>query len=193
MADQESATQRPQARQGPADGYTGVVVPGGPADVRELDQLTIRKLSVSAMDNNCYLLTCRQTGQQLLVDAADDWHRLAALVAEGTGRLDAIVTTHRHADHTRALAALVEHTGARTLAGRADAPHLPVAPGEPLDSGHEVTFGHLALGVIALRGTRPGRSRCSTGSRAGAATCSPATACSPAAPAARPTRRRSPR
>jgi glyoxylase-like metal-dependent hydrolase (beta-lactamase superfamily II) len=160
VADEESATQRPEARSrgdaGGADAYTGDVVAGGPAAVRELDELTIRKLSVSAMDNNCYLLTCRQTGQQLLVDAADDWHRLAELVAEGTGRLDAIVTTHRHADHTRALAGLVEHTGARTLAGRADAPHLPVGPGELLDDGDRVTFGHVGLEVVALRGHTPG-------------------------------------
>ena len=42
--------------------YTGVVSPGGPAAVRELDGLTIRKASVSEMDNNVYLLTCAHTG-----------------------------------------------------------------------------------------------------------------------------------
>ena len=44
------------------DGYTGAVTPGGPADVRELPRLTIRKCAVSAMSNNAYLLTCRDDG-----------------------------------------------------------------------------------------------------------------------------------
>jgi hypothetical protein len=44
--------------------------------VRELPRLTIRKCSVSSFDNNAYLLTCRSTGAQLLVDAAADPDRL---------------------------------------------------------------------------------------------------------------------
>ena len=42
-----------------ANGYTGEVRPGGPADVRELPGITISKLAVSEMSNNVYLLRCR--------------------------------------------------------------------------------------------------------------------------------------
>ena len=81
--------------------YTGDVTPGGPSDVRELPDLTIRKMSVSPMHNNVYLLTCRATGDQLLIDAADDPQRCLALVAEGTGSLPIssppIVTGTTHA------------------------------------------------------------------------------------------------
>ena len=42
--------------------YTGDVTPGGPPDARELDDLTITKVSVGPMDNNAYLLRCRSTG-----------------------------------------------------------------------------------------------------------------------------------
>ena len=52
--------------------YDGDVTPGGPTAVRELDEVVIRKASVGTMDNNAYLLTCRASGAQLLVDAADD-------------------------------------------------------------------------------------------------------------------------
>ena len=85
--------------------YDGVVQPGGRAAVRDLDELTIRKVSVGPMDNNAYLLTCRSSGDQLLVDAAADPQRLLDLVREGSGaaRLDTVVTTHRHADHHGAL------------------------------------------------------------------------------------------
>src|SRR6476619_3494578 len=101
--------------------YTGQVTPGGPSDERELEGLVIRKASVGPQDNNAYLLTCAATGAQLLVDAADDADRLLALVNEGSGELDVVVTTHQHWDHHRALPAVVEHTGARTAAGAADA------------------------------------------------------------------------
>ena len=94
--------------------YTGEVSPGGPEDVRELPDVTIRKVSVSAMHNNCYLLTSTATGEQLLVDAADEAPRLLDLVAEGGDGLGTIVTTHQHWDHHRALVQLAEATHATT-------------------------------------------------------------------------------
>ena len=45
---------------------------GGPADVHELTDLMITKVAVGPMDNNAYLLRCRATGEQLLIDAAND-------------------------------------------------------------------------------------------------------------------------
>jgi glyoxylase-like metal-dependent hydrolase (beta-lactamase superfamily II) len=136
--------------------YTGKVEPGGPSDVRELGRLTIRKASVSPQDNNAYLLTCTATGEQLLVDAADDARRLLALVAEGTGRLDRIVTTHQHWDHHRALREVVDATGARTAAGAEDADALPVSPDDRLQQGDQVRFGAIVLDVVHLRGHTPG-------------------------------------
>ena len=65
--------------------YAGHVTSGGPSEVRELRDLVIRKCSVGEFDNNAYLLTCRATGEQLLIDAAADAPRLQAFVAEGTG------------------------------------------------------------------------------------------------------------
>lgn len=138
------------------DGYTGRVSPGGPSAVRELDRLAIRKASVSAMDNNVYLLTCRASGAQLLIDAADDPVRCLELVAEGTGRLDVVVTTHQHWDHVRALAAVVAATGARTAAGEEDADALPVPVDTRLQHADLLTFGEITLGVIGLRGHTPG-------------------------------------
>ena len=101
--------------------YTGHVTPGGPSDLRRLDRATIRKMSVSEMHNNVYLITCNATGEQLLIDAADDPHRCQLLVREGTGRLDHLVTTHQHWDHVRALEEVARATGATTYAGEDDA------------------------------------------------------------------------
>ncbi|WP_137121544.1 MBL fold metallo-hydrolase [Segeticoccus rhizosphaerae] len=136
--------------------YTGSVQPGGRSDVRELDALTIRKASVSRMDNNVYLLTCRETGEQLLIDAADDASRIQKLITEGTGAVDTIVTTHQHWDHHRALPEIAGATGATTAAGAPDADALPVIPNLRLAHGDRVTFGAIELDVIQLRGHTPG-------------------------------------
>lgn len=138
------------------DPYTGEVTPGGPSEVRELAHATIRKMSVSAMHNNVYLVTDKGTGSQLLIDAADDPARCLALVAEGTGRLDALVTTHQHWDHTRALADVVAATGARTYAGADDADALPLPPDVRLSQGDTIAVGGLEFDVIHLRGHTPG-------------------------------------
>jgi len=106
--------------------YTGSVAAGGPAAVRPLSTLVIRKASVGPMDNNAYLLTCRVSGAQLLIDAAADPDRLMRLVREGSteSRLDTVVTTHSHHDHIGALGALLRTTGARAAAGVDDIPAI---------------------------------------------------------------------
>jgi glyoxylase-like metal-dependent hydrolase (beta-lactamase superfamily II) len=138
------------------DEYTGAVRPDGPADVRELDALTIRKLAVSEMHNNVYLLTCRATGTQLLIDAADEPDRSMQLVESGGTGLETIVTTHQHWDHVRALPQIIERTGARTVAGVDDADALPAPVDVRVGQGDTVTVGDVTLDVVHLRGHTPG-------------------------------------
>ncbi|UOE17823.1 MBL fold metallo-hydrolase [Thermobifida halotolerans] len=134
--------------------YTGDTHVGGPADVRQLSELTISKLAVGPMDNNAYLLRCRRTGEGVLIDAADEADRLLDLV-DGGG-LARVITTHRHQDHWRALADVVGATGARTVAHPADAEELPVSTDEPVEHGDTVAVGACTLSVIHLRGHTPG-------------------------------------
>lgn len=138
--------------------YTGEVARGGPTAVRELDELILRKAAVGPLDNNAYLLTCRASGAQLLIDAADDPDRLLDLVREGSGsaRLDLVVTTHRHPDHHGALESIVTVTGTPTAAGADDAAGIHVPTTRRLRSGDVLTVGHMTLEVIALRGHTPG-------------------------------------
>jgi glyoxylase-like metal-dependent hydrolase (beta-lactamase superfamily II) len=131
--------------------YTGDVTAGGAADTRELRDLTITKVSVGPMDNNAYLL--RAGSQQLLIDAANEPARLLELI--GTTPLATVVTTHRHADHTQALAEVVQSTGAASLAHADDAPEIPVVTGT-LRDGDTVTVGDCALEVIHVVGHTPG-------------------------------------
>jgi glyoxylase-like metal-dependent hydrolase (beta-lactamase superfamily II) len=134
--------------------YRGKVRPGGPSDVRELTDLMITKLAVSEMANNVYLLRCRHTDEQVLVDAADEADRILSVV--GDDGLSAVVTTHQHWDHHRALARVVEATDAETVAGTEDADALPVNVDRRVTDGDTVTVGRSTLEVIHLVGHTPG-------------------------------------
>lgn len=134
--------------------YSGAVKVGGPADVHELADLMISKVAVGPMDNNAYLLRCRATGEQLLIDAANEPETLIRLI--GDDGVTSVVTTHRHGDHWQALEQVVAATGARTLAGRYDAEGIPVPTDVPLDDGDTVRVGRVELTARHLKGHTPG-------------------------------------
>jgi glyoxylase-like metal-dependent hydrolase (beta-lactamase superfamily II) len=134
--------------------YSGKVRVGGRPDTRELPDLIVTKVAVGAMDNNAYVLRCRQTDEQVLIDAADESDTLLRVV--GDGGLAGVVTTHRHADHWQALADVVATTGASTLAGEADADGLPVTVATRLSDGDRVRVGMCELEVLTLVGHTPG-------------------------------------
>jgi glyoxylase-like metal-dependent hydrolase (beta-lactamase superfamily II) len=106
------------------------------------------------MDNNAYLLRCRATGEQLLVDAAAEPDRLLSMI--GTEGLAHVVTTHQHPDHTGALIEVLEATGARSLAHPADAGALPRPPDQLVVDGDIIGWGRCGATVIHLVGHTPG-------------------------------------
>lgn len=136
--------------------YDGRVSPGGAWAVRELPEATIYKLAVSEMSNNVYLVEDRVTHDALLIDAADDWPAIKAMIDASGARVRTILTTHRHWDHVRALQEAVEASGAQTAAGADDADAIPVGTDLLLGHGDRLTVGGLTLDVIALRGHTPG-------------------------------------
>ena len=139
--------------------YTGAVKVGGEPDVRELTHLTITKVAVDEqMSNNAYLLRCHETGDQVLIDAVAEPPRLLALV--GDSGLSAVVTTHQHWDHHRALADVVAATDAEVFAGAPDADAITeqtgVAVARRVAQGDRIAVGRCSLEVIALAGHTPG-------------------------------------
>jgi glyoxylase-like metal-dependent hydrolase (beta-lactamase superfamily II) len=117
--------------------------------------VTLTKVSVGPGDNNSYLLEAADA--LLLIDAADDAQTLLGLL--GDRRPDTVVTTHRHADHWQALAALAG-TGARLVAGQPDAEAIAAGAGvarpDGVWDGDRVPLGAEQLTVIGLVGHTPG-------------------------------------
>jgi glyoxylase-like metal-dependent hydrolase (beta-lactamase superfamily II) len=134
--------------------YHGNVKVGGPVQTHELAELMITKVAVGPMDNNAYLLRCRRTDEQVLIDAANDARTLLRLI--GDAGLERVVTTHRHQDHWQALAEVVARTNATTVAGRYDAEGIDVPTDELVDENAAIPVGQCSLRVIHLVGHTPG-------------------------------------
>jgi glyoxylase-like metal-dependent hydrolase (beta-lactamase superfamily II) len=128
----------------------------------DLPALTIRGISVSGMDNNVYLLTAKASGEQVLIDAADDLPAIQQLLQDAAAdtsaapKLALIATTHQHWDHVRALKELAAATGAPTAAGKDDADALPIAVDRRLEHGDAVAVDGFELTAVHLRGHTPG-------------------------------------
>jgi glyoxylase-like metal-dependent hydrolase (beta-lactamase superfamily II) len=106
------------------------------------------------MDNNAYLLRCRATDEQLLIDAANQAETLLGMI--GDDGIASVVTTHQHGDHWQALAAVVAATRARTYAGRDDADGIPVPTDVLVDDGDVIRVGQVELTARHLVGHTPG-------------------------------------
>ena len=131
---------------------------------REL--VTLRGSSVSEQDNRSYVITSKQTGAQVLVDAADNIDQIKALLESAQDdspeplNLVMIATTHQHWDHVRALRELAEDTGATTSAGAADLEAIGkesgLRPSHALEHDDVGNFPGFDLRAIHLRGHTPG-------------------------------------
>jgi glyoxylase-like metal-dependent hydrolase (beta-lactamase superfamily II) len=136
----------------------GHVEPHGAPLVQALSaSLTMIKISVGPLDNNAYLLQPRE-GAGVLIDAANDHHRLLEIIAGQP--VATIITTHRHSDHWQALAAMAAETGARLVAGAPDAEAIVADAGVEgligVWDGDQVDVGDQSLEVIGLVGHTPG-------------------------------------
>lgn len=134
--------------------------------IYDLPAVTVRRISVSEMSNNVYLLTAKKSGVQVLIDAADDAEAISAMISEATEDtpcspgVRAILTTHQHWDHVRALPELAASTGAELAAGADDADAIEAEKSVTIDRrlqhAETVQYDGIALDVIQLRGHTPG-------------------------------------
>lgn len=98
-----------------------------------------------------------QAGEEgLLVDAADDAPALLDMAQKAGVKITAVLTTHRHWDHVRALKEVLSETGAIHYASFLDSPAIPAEVDVELREGDSIKFAGLDLPIIILRGHTPG-------------------------------------
>jgi glyoxylase-like metal-dependent hydrolase (beta-lactamase superfamily II) len=118
----------------------------------EDSQAEIHRLVVGPMDNNVFVLRCKQTGESVLLDAANEHEKLLDLCK----RLDVrrVLETHGHWDHIQAVPQ-VREAGYDVGVTSADAAMLP-SYDFVLDDESVVQVGRLRLHTILTPGHTPG-------------------------------------
>ncbi len=118
------------------------------------DNLQIERLQLGPFGTNAYVLTCRQTGDSVLVDAPAEASKIADRL-EGTNPRY-ILLTHNHIDHIGALSELRSKLRIPLAAHTADGMTLSPPPEIQLNDGDIVSFGNIKLEVLHTPGHTPG-------------------------------------
>ncbi len=98
------------------------------------------------LDNYNFILHDDVANVTAVVDPSEEDGVLAALGARGL-KLDAILTTHHHWDHTTGVAPLAKMTGCKVVGNAADAARIP-SLNKPVHAGSVYHFGEYDWQVI---------------------------------------------
>ena len=116
------------------------------------EQAEIHKVVVGPYDNNVFVLRCRQTGDAVLIDAANE-HDLLLELCRGLG-VRQVIETHGHWDHIQAVPELRD-AGYSVHVTAEDAAMLP-SYDEILEDESVIEVGRLRLHTIHNPGHTPG-------------------------------------
>jgi glyoxylase-like metal-dependent hydrolase (beta-lactamase superfamily II) len=115
-------------------------------------QAEIHKIVVGPFDNNVFVLRCRETGDAVLLDAANEHEKLLDLCR--TLGVRKVLETHGHWDHIQAVPA-VRDAGFEVGVTAADSSMLP-SYDFVLDDEGVIEVGRLRLHTILTPGHTPG-------------------------------------
>jgi hydroxyacylglutathione hydrolase len=117
--------------------------------------MIIKQLEVGYLDNFSYIVGCEATRKALVIDPGPEVDLIAAEAAKAELRIETIVNTHGHGDHTAGNAELKTLTGARVIIHRHDAEYYPQAD---LFLSDETTLalGQIEFEIIHTPGHSPG-------------------------------------
>ena len=115
-------------------------------------QAEITKVVVGPMDNNVFVVRCRQTGDAVLLDAANEHEKLLELCKRLNVRK--VLETHGHWDHIQAVPA-VRDAGYEVGVTQADAGMLP-SYDFVLEDDSVIEVGRLRLHTTLTPGHTPG-------------------------------------
>ena len=118
----------------------------------EDERAEIHKVVVGPFDNNVFVLRCKETGDAVLLDAANEHELLLDLCTQLGVRQ--VIETHGHWDHIQAVPA-VRDAGYRVAVTAEDAAMLP-SYDDILEDESVIDVGRLRLHTILTPGHTPG-------------------------------------
>jgi len=136
----QHGTERRSAAAGPTLYYRDSVV-------------EVHKVVVGPIDNNVFVVRCRQTGDAVLVDAANEHEKLLELC--GALGVRHVIETHGHWDHIAAVPEIRE-AGYDVHVAEPDAYMLDNAYDQFIDDESVIEVGRLPLHTLLTPGHTPG-------------------------------------
>ena len=118
------------------------------------ESVRIDKMALGPFGTNAYVLTCRKTGDSVVVDAPGEADKILETL-KGTNP-KYILMSHDHMDHVGTLSELKIALNIPVAAHAADRRNLPVTPDVLLNDGDVVNFGNIQLKVFHTPGHTPG-------------------------------------
>ena len=119
--------------------------------------ILMKSALLGEMDNNVFVVACVDTGQGVIIDAACETDAVLEL-ADGVD-VQAILTTHGHFDHVRAVEDVASALSVPFLLHPADydmAARTTPTPPQPLTDGQTIPMGDTSLLTIHTPGHTPG-------------------------------------
>ncbi len=118
------------------------------------NQIQIDRLELAPFGTNCYILTCQETAESVVVDAPGEAPRILEALEDRYPEY--ILITHDHFDHVGALSKLKSALSISIAAHAAEAKNLPVPPDILLTGGDKISFGTIQLEVLHTPGHTAG-------------------------------------
>ena len=127
--------------------------------------MLIKTLPVGQLETNCYVVSNEDTLGCVVIDPGDESNRILDYLEDNHLKCEAIFLTHGHYDHTGAVEAVMEETGAPVYICPRDDAHttgdmhysymLPEG-GRYYDDGDVLRFAGLSFQILAVPGHTAG-------------------------------------
>jgi len=113
--------------------------------------MMFKQISVGPMDNFAYLIGDELTGEAIVVDCAWDIDKILKIAAREKLRIQYIINTHSHFDHTQGNLTMVKYTGAKVVAHVDSTIHKDIS----VKDGDILRVGGLKTSVLHTPGHSP--------------------------------------
>ena len=118
------------------------------------DGVVISQIFCGTDNNNAYLVICPTTKEAIVVDAPEG---VGALLSEDEEvRVQSIIITHKHKDHTEGIDEILQLMGVPVFGHQDDASDIPGSPILTIKDTDTIKVGMLDITVIHTPGHTPG-------------------------------------